>query len=363
MRKYPDADQLCAWTVRRQLLDGTADGPIDVLRRCVAVYSSHPTAPLSLLARCRTLSTEDYLRLDAERAAVRLPAMRGSVFLMPVETAPMILSATCTPIEKLSGRLEYGDFSWADYEAIKPRVLEAAVEPLSAKELHEAIPVEGKLMVAVRVMSYEGLMLRVGTSPRSDSWKYVATEAWLGRPFELDDPNRALSWLADTYLRGFGPARVEDFAWWAGLSKRQASTSFDSLDLTDVGGGWMLPADLLRGWERTMPNDPEHVVLLPKWDALTMAYTSDGRDRFIQLEHQAIAYAKKSATSGDGRPLVLRGGQAVAVWEHRFQHKRMQVSLTPFNSGTSLGWLDESRFQPIADFLGADSVSLTIVDR
>src|SRR5436309_273211 len=94
-------DRLRAWTYRRQRLGRAADAPHAALRDVVAVYSSHPTAPLALLSRSATFGVADLGALEERREALRLPAMRLSIFLMPTETAPRIVAATRQPMEKL----------------------------------------------------------------------------------------------------------------------------------------------------------------------------------------------------------------------------------------------------------------------
>jgi hypothetical protein len=355
--------RLRAWGYRRQRLGRDATDPLDALRSVIAVYSSHPTAPLSLLARSRSLDADRFAGLERRREAIRIPAMRGSVFLVPTETASRILGATRTPLKKLASRLIYGGFDLDSYEALKPRVLEAAREPVSASALQEAVPTDGQLMVAVRVMSYEGLVLRVGTSLRSDSFQYVATDAWLGEPLPDRNPDEALAWLANTYLRAFGPARVEDFAWWSGVTKTRARRAIAEHETVDVGEGLLVPADQQDAFESVDPIDPESVDILPKWDAYTMGYAPDGRGRLVDQEHLLRAYSSArtqyGATAGDGLPLVLRGGRAVASWTHRFDGNRMRVEVGPFASDV-LPVLDlESLFDDAGALLGATSVMVT----
>jgi len=45
-------------------------------------------------------------------------------------------------------------------------------------------PTEARIMTGVQFMAYEGLVLRVGSSLRTESLRYVATETWLGHPPE-----------------------------------------------------------------------------------------------------------------------------------------------------------------------------------
>ena len=167
-------DQLRSWTYRRQLLGQRGGSAIDVLRRVIGVYSSHPTAPLSLACRSTAMTAEDFNSLELSRQAIRVPGMRGSNFLVPVELAPRVFAATLYPMEKHAFRFKTAGITPGEYEQLKPRLLDAAQEPVTAKALQERVPVEGKLPTIARIMCVEGLMLRIGGS----CWAGAARVAW-----------------------------------------------------------------------------------------------------------------------------------------------------------------------------------------
>lgn len=354
--------RLRAWSYRRQQLCRAASRPDEALRGAVAVYSSHPTAPLALLARSQSFDATRFSAMEQRREAVRLPAMRQSIFLMPAETAPRIFAATRLPMEKHAPRLRYAGLDWGAYARLKQRVLALTQEPITASGLREALNVDAKLMTGVRVMTYEGLILRLGSTLRADSLRYVATEAWLGHPLEEADPEASLRWLAMEYLRAYGPARVTDFAWWSGVPRRRAQAALSGEDIVDIGGGLLLPADQQAAFERAEPVDPDAVDLLPKWDAYTMGHAPDGRQRLVDDEYLAVAYnmtrATPGALSGDGLPLVLRGGRAVAIWSHRFQGNRMLVTVAPFEGIAIPPEGYERTFDEVGRLLGATAIEV-----
>ncbi len=354
--------RLRAWSYLRQRLGRSAPGPTEALRGVVAVYSSHPTAPLSLLSRSASFAAEHLGEMEHRREVLRLPAMRQSIFLVPTETAPRIFAATRLPMEKHAGRLRYAGLDWDEYTRLKHRVLEHTQEPVTARALQQAIKIDERLMTAVRVMASEGLMLRLGSSLRTDSLRYVATDAWLGHPLAEADPMRSLQWLAEEYLRGYGPARVVDFAWWSGVLRRRAAAALGDARVVDVGDGLLLPSDQQTAFERVEPVAAEAIDLLPKWDAYTMGHAPDGRQRLVADEHLGRAYSTtgsaSGATAGDGLPLVLRGGLAVASWSHRFAGNRMLVKVVPFEPGALSSPRDERAFDEIGRLLGAAAVEV-----
>lgn len=361
----PDPARLRAWTYHRQRLDRSGGGLADTLRGAIGVYSSHPSAPLALLARTRAATAEALAAMEAARAAVRLPAMRGSIFLLPTDTAARVTAATRLPPAKLAPALRWAGLDGGAFERLRPRLLEAAATPVLPAEV-DAGPeaAEARIATALRLLAHEGRVLRVSASLRTDQLRYVATEAWLGRPLEEADPDGSLAWLAGEYLRAFGPARARDLAWWAGVTQARAKAALAAVRTVDAGGGWLLREEDADAFAAPPPVDDEAVALLPKWDPYTMAHAPDGRDRLIDARHLGPAYSRAAAgggagaTTGDGMPMVLRGGKAVALWTHRFERERMRVTLLPLPGERLPRGLDGAAFEEIARLLSAASLTM-----
>jgi hypothetical protein len=329
---------------------------LTALRGVIAVYSTHPTAPLSLLARSRAFEPTELGVLEHDKQALRLLAMRGSSFLVPAESAARMFSATRAPHARLARRLAVDGVDLATYRRLTPRVLEAAATPLLPRDVRRLVGEDAAVLVS-RILSWEGRVLRIGGHLRVDQLRYVATHAWLGHELEAVDPAAAWAWLAHEYLRAFGPARLADFAWWAGASRQVASQALDDVQVTELGHGLLaLPEDVAR-FKRVQPLDPDALDVLPKWDAYTMAYAPEGRQRLVEDAHLALAYTSREnspgAMAGDGRPLILRSGRAVATWAHRFAREQMAVTVEPFPGERLDRALLEAAFEPIGRLLQA----------
>ncbi len=365
-RDNPDLPRIRAWTHHRQRLDGSAPDIEQALRAVTAVYSTQPTAPLALLARCRTMTRAGLGNLDTARAVVRLAGMRGTIFLMPRDLAPAIVGATAVPIEKQGRRLAYAGVDLDGYARLKARIVDIAQEPVTPDELKNALgddlPPDTRLMSVVRLLALEGLILRLTLdgSLRTSDLRYVATESWLGELIRPVDPAEGLAVLARSYLDGYGPARVEDFAWWVGVSKRRAADALQTVETIDLGDGLLLPARDEGAFFATAPLDPDSLAILPKWDAYTMGHASDGRARFVAEAHRPLAYSQGGGGTlpGDGFPLILRGGVAVARWGHKLTGKAMQVTIMPFGPRLLPKRLLDGAFDPIARLLDAPDLDV-----
>jgi hypothetical protein len=286
--------------------------------------------------------------------------MRQSIFLLPTDMASRVFAATRIPREKLAGRLKNLGLDEATYQRLTPVALEAAYTPVKPSELPVRAPGADNLYPVLRLLAREGLVLRVGASLRMDQLKYVATEAWLGKRLDEINPDEALTWLAGEYLRGLGPGRVADFAWWSGAGRRAAALALGRVPTVDIGGGLLLREEDLDEFQRVEPVAPGEISILPKWDSYTMGHAPDGRQRLIDDQYLTRAFTSVAgspgATAGDGLPLLLRGGRAVASWAHRFDGNRMSVTVSPFVEGDQL---PESAFDAIGQLLSASSLEVT----
>ena len=359
-------ERLTAWSLRRQRLDCHAESPLQALHDVVAVYTTHPTAPLALLARSNGLDAASFRALEEQRHVVRIIAMRGSAFMVPTTTATTIFAATAMPEARLEATLRARGLDLETYRRLVPRVLECCATPLTPAQLKACLPLPEDVYMVARVLARQGQILRFNAnSLRIDTLRYVATTAWLGKPFDELDRAAALRWLAREYLRAFGPARVPDFAWWSGCTRREATTALAHSETVERDGLLLLAEDAA-AYDHVATLDPAHADVLPKWDSLTMGYAPDGRQRFIDDRFLSLAYTSVTgspgATSGDGLPLILRGGRAIATWSHRFAGQRLEVTVAPFEH-KRMAPIGEVAFEGVAKLLGASALNVTVVSR
>jgi hypothetical protein len=286
--------------------------------------------------------------------------MRGSAFLVPAEHAAQLFAATRPPAERLASRLRALGLNMAGYNALRPRILQAAASPIAPRELEAALKSDRKATYAMRTMAREGLILRVGWDDRvrTDSLRWVATKAWLGTSLDQADPDKSRRWLAEAYLRTFGPARVKDFAWWSGIPRREARAAIEAVATVEVADDLLLPSDLVDDWATVRPIRGDAVHVLPKWDPYTMGHAPDGRQRLVDDEHLKLAFStadtRVGATAGDALPLILRGGRAIASWSHRLDGERMTVRIAPFGRSRLPARAALNRaFTPIGKLFGA----------
>jgi hypothetical protein len=297
------------------------------------------------------------LGLEHDGLVARGGAMRGSGFVVPAAIAPLVAAATAAPIERSSWMLRAAGVAPEAFEAARAALLTAADQPRTARELRTRAGLDG--VDTSRLLSYlalRGDLVALGApSVTSNEGRYVAAPGADGGAdggatgsVTAPEPGVARAWLAGSYLRAFGPARVEDLAWWAGWPRTRAAEALAGHETVDAGGGRLLHAGDLAVYEAAPPLDAGP-VLVPKWDAWTMGYPLDGRERFLDRE----VHDRVFDGDGNGLGMVLVAGRAAGAWVHRGVGRVMEADLDLFER-PSAGLRDaiRDRLERMAGFLG-----------
>ena len=330
-------DRIRAFTYSRQRLGRSAPDAATALRDVLAVYSSHPSAPLALHARSAHMDAADFRAVCAE--ALRVPAMRGSIHLMPADAGARAFRALSESAAARARRLRGFGITEERYAELRALLLDAAIEPRTQKELALALGLPAdEVKGATATMTREGSMVRVGADGlRSNALRYVA------RVIGEEERDAALAWLAGEYLRTLGSARREDVAWWLGVPRGRADAALAQHATVDVGEGLLLRAEDEPAFD--VAPAPAGVDLLGKWDPLTMGHAPDGRAR-CGMEEECYDFR------GDGLPVVLADGVAVGTWALAAKGKRLEFAFESFETpGSRLRAAIERRADEVATLL------------
>jgi len=323
--------------VARQHLDGSAADPLRAADDVVVLHATDPaTVYLSVLARCSDAALDDVSRaMYDDRRLIRMLAMRRTLFVVPVELAPIVHRAAGLGIAAQQRRLLIkqlrsiptdppvpGDVEgWLDeVESSVERALsargEALANALSTDEPRlrtSFLPTTDKAYDVKRtitsqvltVMAAEGRIVRGaprgGWLVRQHAWQ-PATSWW---PDGLPDVPDAAARLVERYLRRFGPATVADVQWWTGWGARATQAALAALDTTDVGCGLVLAGDDVLD----EPRAPT-AALLPALDPTPMGWKERG---WFLPEDPGPFYDR----SGNIGPTVWWGGEIVGGWAIR----------------------------------------------
>jgi hypothetical protein len=146
-------------------------------------------------------------------------------------------------------------------------------------------------------------------------------EEWVPSARDLER-EEALGELARRYFTSHGPATVQDFAWWSGLTVAEARIGIDgaraALVSERIGNRtfWLVPSTAVRA------STAAH--LLPAWDEFTVAY----RDRTDILDPRFAL--RVNAGGGVLKPVIVRRGQVVGTWQRTIEKRGVVVRPTFF---------------------------------
>lgn len=135
--------------------------------------------------------------------------------------------------------------------------------------------------------------------------------------------DEALAKLTRQYFMSHGPATLQDFTWWSGLTvadaQRGVALAARELEKTviDTKDHW-----IQRSPRVTQPLHSAH--LLPAFDEYTVAY----KNRKAFLEHSSMT------EMGLLGPMIIVDGKLLGTWERTNANKSVTITLRPFRKLT-----------------------------
>jgi hypothetical protein len=209
---------------------------------------------IALRARVPGLRRQTVDEAVAQSRLQVVPAVRGCIYLVPRAEVPLALRVAEELSRKRTEReLQQLGVPVRELEEVGEAVLTVLAEgPRSTDALRRALPpgtvrslgekgkkvgVSSTLPAALRCLEFEGRIERTLESGRLDSERYAWRRSACS-PFEgARVPNEAVerhAALAQVFFRVAGPARVQDFAEWSGLTKRDARAAMARAPLVPV---------------------------------------------------------------------------------------------------------------------------------
>lgn len=305
--------------------------------------------PAELVARLGAVQAQDYagakwslgLRLegvtDAEveralsgRSIVRTWPMRGTLHFVAAADVRWMLALLSPRVVAAAAKrhrdLGLDEATFARGSELWAGALEGGGQ-LTREEMYEVLEQAGISTAAQRGYhmlwrsAQEGLICY--GAMRGKQQTFALLDEWVpaSRPKARDE---ALAEVARRYFRTRGPATVQDFTWWTGLTAADAKAALamvrGELEGVDVEGEtyWSAGGAVGRGEAATRAH------LLPAFDEFLLAY----KDRSAALEER---YAKRlHAGGGAFSPSVAVGGRIRGTWRRTLKRDAVLVEATPF---------------------------------
>jgi Winged helix DNA-binding domain len=326
-----DLEQIRWWSWRRQRLDRSCRGIDDCLQSIVGVYGANPHGALSLLTRVPRVMPGMVDGAIDTRMAIRLPAMRRSVWMLHTETAHLAFHAL-DQSSAARAALSRNGITDKEYERLEREILLAAGLPKTAEQIREAIkkPPE-KLSLVLHALCAEAKLLYIKQPAQTSKvFTYAATRVWLGHELPGADSDESLAWLAADYLKAFGPATIQDFAWWSGALVGDAERALRAHEPEDVDDGLLMWAGDVRAFEGTRPF-ANRVNLLPALDPYLMGYAEASRTRFADAELLPYLYDKNGVNPTS---VILVEGAVAGLWDYTVGDRKIEIRVGLFDDPT-----------------------------
>jgi hypothetical protein len=258
-------------------------------------------------------------------------------------------------------------------DIIYPKILETLKEgPLTRTELNTKISavLEPKLQKYKRLFSawggilkemcYFGLIVYAKPNRRT---RFARLDHWLPHiSLEQMTEKEARTKLLLNYLHGYGPASVQDFAYWSGITISESRKVFTEIEQTlkeiEVEGVknqlWLLRDDF-NILERMDVNEKPLVHLLPKFDPLLLGHKD--KSRILKGEH----LKKVFRPAGDVAATVLVDGYIKGTWNYKKTKNKLIVNISPFE-GLEKEDLEKIRreAETLGEFMEVSQVKLLV---
>ena len=314
--------------LRNQAIASTRfENPADVVRRLGAVQAQDYLGSLWALGlRLRRATEASVERAVAEARIVRTWPLRGTLHFVAAEDVRWMLMLSCErTVARAASRYRQLGLDEATFSKSR-RVLARALEggrrrtraELAAALERSGIATEGQRLIHIlNRSSLEGLTCYAAR--RGKQFTFALLDEWAPRAKRLTR-EEALAELARRYFTSHGPATLQDFIWWSGLTTADARAGLEASKQTlrrEVLEGqtyWLsASAPASRRDESTPAN------LLPAFDEYAVAY----KDRAAVLHPSHIKQA--NAASAILCPTVIVNGRAVGTWKRTLKKNSVLI--------------------------------------
>jgi hypothetical protein len=267
----------------------------------------------------------------ADKTIVRTWVMRGTLHLVTAAdirwlvalVGPRLIRQTASRYRQL----ELDEATMARSNAVLVKAL-AGGKQLDRKELfaileQNTISTEGQRGVhMLRRASLDGLIYQ-GVVRRNNPTFMLLDELQPGpKPLERDE---ALSELARRYFTSRGPATLQDFAGWSGLTVGDARAGLEAVKSQLVQD---TRTDEQYWRSSSTPSEPANsptVHLLPGFDEYLLGY----KDRSAVLDPQQ-AHKVSPGKNGVFYPTIVIDGRIAGLWKRSFKKGAVIISPDPF---------------------------------
>jgi hypothetical protein len=170
-------------------------------------------------------------------------------------------------------------------------------------------------------MELIGLVCSGGRQGKQSTYTLLDERVPATKPF---DKQEALAALAERYFISHGPATLQDFVWWSGLTVADAKAGLESVKHKLVSAGlngnnyWFAELE-------SLPISKSHgVFLLPNYDEYIVSY----KDRSVTISASNLNKADPRGTIFNHT--IVANGKIIGIWKRVIGKSKVDLELIPF---------------------------------
>src|SRR5437660_2921123 len=310
----------------------------------------YAAAKWALGLRLQGVKDDDIEQAFTDGAILRTHVMRPTWHFVSPADIRWLLALTAPRVQAASAyysrKLELDDAVFRYTHAVLANALQGGKQltrdELAAALQQAGIVTEGEQRVTYIIMRAEldGIICSGARRGKQFTYALLAERAPHARMFARDE---ALAELTMRYFRSHGPAVIQDFVWWSGLTAADAKAGLamvtSRLQQETINGQtyWFSPS--------TPPvQDPSQTAyLLPNYDEYTVGYT----DRSAIFD--ALHTNKLDPRGGLLTNTMVLDGQVIGTWKRTFKKNTIVLEA---NSFISLGDTETRAFAAAASRYG-----------
>lgn len=334
--------QVNAFRLRRHgLIERGAGAVADVCKDLSGVQSQIlASAQLAIWSRMRNPDRSDLASaLYRDRTVVRTLVMRQTLHVIPsAEFATYISALKRSSSREFMRVMSIFGITVEDRDFLNRTIVEELADgALSKGELRERVkrrmpkPIQewmGKIWNPLKTAISEGLICY--GEDRGSEVTFVRTDRWLRKQKQPGEA-AAKKILFERYLSSYGPATIQDFSRWSGITMQEIKESIEPGEsgVADVYVNSKLLMILARDLEELMASTAVPTVrLLPGFDPYLLAHVE--KDHLVSPKY----YKKVYRSQGWISPVVLVNGKIAGIWSYKRSPKLFSIDVEMFDKLT-----------------------------
>lgn len=320
--------------VSQQIAQPTCGQPSEVVEWLGAVQAQDFLGALWAVGLRMPAATEQAVEQAlADKAIVRTWPMRGTIhFVAPADVRWMLELLTPRVVPGINRRLTQLGLDEAIIAASAKVVAKALqggrqLERSALYRLLEQADIPTDSSRGLHILgrlAHDHLLCfgaRAGKQPT-----FALLDEWAPQAKSLPR-DEALAKLAQRYFTGHGPATLQDFVWWTGLTVADARAGLGAVAA-------QLDCEVVAGQEYYFAQDrsalrprPREAFLLPPFDEFLVGY----RDRSASLD---ASHNPLVVPGGNGifNPIIVIDGRVVGTWKRAFQKDSVAMTFSAFTT-------------------------------